>query len=102
MSCGPPVELPRMSGSGTGLTGLSTLYGGSDVVLGSAGWPVFAGGVIVPCTGVGTSVGEAAGVPQELHPLVVVVYSEPQVVPQEVVPQGLQEVVPQDDVHTGV
>ena len=58
-----------------------------------AGCPMFAGGVVVPCMGAGTSVDEAAGVAQELQPLVVVVYDGPhdvpQVVPQEVVLHGV-------------
>ena len=61
--------------------------------------PVFAGCVVVPCAGVGASVDEGAevdGVPQELQPLVVLVYVGP-----HDVPHGLQEVA-QEFVHTGV
>ena len=60
--------------------------------------PVSAGCVV---SGVGDSVEEVAGVPQELQPLVVFVYVGPHDVPQDVVPHGSQEVA-QEVVHTGV
>jgi len=100
-----------MSCSGTGLIGLFCLYGCKGAVLGSTGCvvvpePVFAGCVVVSRMGVGTSVEEVAGAAQELQPLVVFVYvvphDETQDVPQYVVPHGLQEVVQQEFVHTGV